>query len=212
MGLYFERDGLTFDAVDTAEKALDLLDRRHYDLIVLDINLPGMDGFQFLRETRSTRDTPVLVVSSRKTEEDLVHGLGLGADEFVVKPFSPRVLVARVQAHLRRATREQGTEMTRYRFAGHVLDLEVGTLNRGDEEVALTPREMQLLSYLLRASPRTVGVDELFRRVWGREYGERATVAVHIQRLRCKIEDDPANPRMIVNIYGLGYRFVREDP
>jgi len=208
MTLYLERDGLACDVADTAEKAISLFDRDRHDLIILDINLPGTNGFQFLREIRvSGANTPVLVVSSRKTEDDLVHGLGMGADEFVVKPFSPRVLVARVHAHLRRSARSRGTEMTTYRFSGYVLNAEAGTLHSGSERIPLTPREMQLLTYLVRVSPRTVGVDELYSQVWGKEYGDRATVAVHIQRLRRKIEEDAADPQLIVNVYGVGYRF-----
>jgi len=210
MGLYFERDGMRWDAAGTAEEALGLLERTGYDLIVLDINLPGMDGFEFLREIRLTKHMPVLVVSSRKAEEDLVHGLGLGADEFVVKPFSAKVLVARVRAHLRRSSGGDDSERSIFHFADCRCDLESGMLTMRGARVGLTPREMQLLAYLLRASPRTVGVDELYNRVWGKEYGERATVAVHIQRLRRKIEIDPTDPRHIINVYGVGYRFSPE--
>ncbi len=210
MGLYFERDGMKWDAAGTAEEALELLGQTCYDVIVLDINLPGMDGFDFLRKIRLTRQMPVLVVSSRKAEEDLVHGLGLGADEFVVKPFSPKVLVARVRAHLRRSAGGEDSGTSIFRFAGCRCDLVSGILTMRGERVVLTPREMQLLAYLLKASPRTVGVDELYNRVWGKEYGERATVAVHIQRLRRKIEMDPTDPRHIINVYGVGYRFSPE--
>jgi two-component system response regulator RegX3 len=152
----------------------------------------------------------VVVVSSRSSDEDLVHGLGVGADEFVTKPFSPKVLVARVAAHLRRARTAAAPRPAVYRFGVFACDVEAGTLSRAGARVAVAAREIDLLGYLLRASPRAVGVEELYRAVWGNQYGERGTVAVHVQRVRRKIEDDPSNPRFIRHIQGKGYQFDRD--
>lgn len=207
MGLYLEREGMRWEAVATAEDALERMAKREYDLIVLDINLPGMDGFEFLRQIRRTRTVPVVVVSSRTSDEDLVRGLGVGADEFVVKPFSPKVLVARVSAHLRRARHGDTSPPVVFGFGGFTYDVEACMLAKGGTRVPMAAREIDLLGCLLRASPKTVSVEELYRTVWGNKFGERGTVAVHVQRVRQKIEADPSEPRFILNVYGKGYLF-----
>ena len=205
-GLYLEREGLSCTLAPTAEEALGLLDAGRFDLVILDINLPGMDGFEFLRALRRDNRVPVMVVSAREGDEDIVLGLGLGADEFISKPVAPRVLAARVQALLRRS-RDGLSGRRLVRFGDFELDPETCLLTRSGERVGLSGKEVDILVFLAAAGGKPFTPKEIYERVWGQSYGDLSIVGVYVQRLRRKLEEDPANPRFLETVYGKGYRF-----
>jgi len=203
---YLERDGMVVDqAIDGAE-ALAALER-HPDLVVLDIMIPGVSGLDILREIRSTVETPVILLTARSDETDRVVGLELGADDYVVKPFSPRELAARVRSVLRRSRirPSQG----RLAFEGLIIDTAAREVFVAGAVVHVRPREFDLLAFLA-ASPRQVfSRAQILERVWDSHdgYQDLSTVTVHVRRLRNKIEGDPLHPRWIVTVWGIGYRF-----
>lgn len=180
--------------------------------VVLDIMLPGMSGFQVCRELRAQSDVPILVLSARKEDADKIRGLGLGADDWVGKPFSPAELVARVKAHIARYQRLTGAEERRERGPLAVgpleIDYEAHEVRKRGVDLALTAREFELLDLFARHPGRLFSRDELFDRVWGDQHADRSTVTVHMRRLREKIEDDPSNPRLVVTVWGLGYKLT----
>lgn len=208
---YLGREGLGTSIVGSAEAAILDCAERLPDLIVLDLGLPGADGLDFLRFFRGKSTAPVIIVSARESDEDKVLGLGLGADDFVSKPFSPKVLAARVKAQLRRASYgslKAGPLSGRLDFGPYVLDFEGKLLERGGERVPLSRREFELLAFLASNEGRTYGPEELYREVWGLEHGDLSTVAVHVQRVRRKIEEEGSPPRWLVTVPGAGYRFL----
>ncbi len=185
-----------------------------FDLILLDVMLPGMNGFEICERIRSVdRQQPIIMLTAKTSDEDIIQGLSLGADDYVAKPFSVAQLVLRVQAVLRRARIGFETEH-RIRLGE---DMEVDTLNfsghRGEEVIALTRREVEILQYLRANAERPVSRDELLNKVWGyaRNLGiETRTVDIHIAKLRRKIEPDPAQPRHLVTVRGAGYRLLAD--
>jgi DNA-binding response OmpR family regulator len=213
IALYLSKDGITTEITDTAESGIRRTAEERFDLVVLDINLPGMDGFEFLQTLRRSSTLPVIIVSARETDEDKILGLGIGADDFVTKPFSPRVLAARVRAQLRRVGyhmnegHEDPAKPETVGFGPYTLHLEECYLDRNGRGIALSRKEFELLSYLVLGAPATFRPEELYKKVWGSEFGDLSTVAVHIRRLRLKIEDDPTAPRWILTNHGFGYRF-----
>jgi DNA-binding response OmpR family regulator len=211
--VYLEREGLHVDRVGSAEDASIRAERSDYDLLILDINLPGMDGFEFLQDFRRENTCPVMIVSAREADEDIVMGLGIGADEFVTKPFTPRVLVARVRSHLRRrridAAKAANRSASVYRFAGFELDAEAYRLRRDGEIVAISTREFEVLRYLVEHAGHVFSSEELYAGVWQQEFGDSMAIPVYVQRIRKKIEKDYRNPDLIVTIHGRGYRFDR---
>jgi DNA-binding response OmpR family regulator len=214
VALYLSKEGMETRQAESGEAALALLgaggaDAFDPDIVILDINLPGMDGFEFLHEFRKSGGCPVLIVSARDADEDIITGLGYGADEFVTKPFSPRVLVARVRAMLRRV---QDTPAPRdgaiVHFGPFTIDLDACVLKRGEERGALSAKEFAVLSFLITNPGKPLGPETIYAGVWKNAYGDMTAVAVYIQRLRRKIEADSAAPRYIETVYGMGYRFV----
>ncbi len=205
-GMYLEREGMACVLSPSAEDALARLASERFDLVILDLNLPGMDGFEFLRRLRRDDRVPVMVVSAREADEDVVLGLGLGADDFIVKPVAPRVLAARVQALLRRL--REGTASRRLlRFGDYELDPEACVLTRGGRRVGLSAKELDILVFLAAAGGRPYTPKDIYERVWGQVYGDLSIVGVYLQRLRRKLEEDPAAPRFLETVYGKGYRF-----
>jgi two-component system response regulator RegX3 len=202
--MYLEQDGVEAIIAPTAERGLEYLADREIDLIVLDINLPGMDGFEFLQKLRLHNRTPVVVVSAREADEDIVLALGIGADEFVTKPFAPRVLVARVRALLRRA-REGSRSVVR--FGPYTLDPTGYTLTRDENRVVISTREFEVLRHLATNPGVAMSSDRIYSEVWQNEYGDTTAVAVYVRRIRQKIEEDIQHPRYIQTIHGSGYRF-----
>jgi DNA-binding response OmpR family regulator len=206
---YLTRSGFLADSVGDGQAAIAAFDATSPDLVLLDLMLPRIDGLAVFQSIRARADTPVIMLTARGEETDRVAGLQLGADDYVPKPFSPREVVARVQAVLRRRASADVPASQESLVFG---DLEVNGSSRevlvGGRTVALTPREFDLL-HLMAANPRTVFTRaQLLDQVWDLSFdGDPSTVTVHIRRLREKIEVDPSRPRRIVTVWGVGYRF-----
>ncbi|MBA3627576.1 MAG: response regulator transcription factor [Chloroflexi bacterium] len=203
---YLERDGMIVEQASDGAQALDAL-KRHPDLVVLDIMIPGTSGLEILREIRQGGETPVILLTARSDETDRVVGLELGADDYVVKPFSPRELAARVRSVLRRSRVRPSAE--KLAFDGLVIDTAARDVFVAGLRVQMRPREFDLLAFLA-ASPRQVfSRSQILERVWDApaEFQDLSTITVHVRRLRNKIEADPLNPRWITTVWGVGYRF-----
>ena len=181
-----------------------------YDLILLDIMLPGMDGFQIVRKLRDKIDIPIMMVTARRSDIDKIRGLGFGADDYIEKPFSPGVLVARVKSQLAQYERLKGTEERRKKICIGGITLEPATHRifvRGMEKV-LPNKEFQLLEFLMVHADVVFSRESLYTRIWGMDsLGNTSTVPVHINRLREAVEEDPSNPKHILTIWGVGYKF-----
>lgn len=188
-----------------------------YDLVILDVMLPGIDGLELLRILREEKTTPVLLVSAKKEEIDKIKGLSYGANDYITKPFSPGELVARVKAHIENYERLKSTisagmvkesQKSKISIRGLVMDIDARLVRVNDQPANLTQKEFDLLVYLVQNPNRVFGRDELFERVWGLEaFGDSSTVTVHVARVREKIESDPSNPQYIETVWGAGYRF-----
>jgi two-component system response regulator RegX3 len=216
VAVYLEREGMRPTIVGSAEEAAISLASYRPDLVILDLGLPGADGLELLRRVREESTIPVIIVSARESDEDKITGLGLGADDFVSKPFSPKVLMARIKAQLRRCTDYRakqgatglgGAGGGSFEFGPYTLDLEGRVLERGGRVVPLSRKEFELLAFLVTNEGKTFSAEELYASVWGLKHGDLSTVAVHVRRIRRKIEED-ASPRWLVTVAGAGYRFV----
>ncbi|WP_297021880.1 response regulator transcription factor [uncultured Dialister sp.] len=181
-----------------------------YDLILLDVMLPGMDGFQIVRKLRDKVDIPIMMVTAKRTDIDKIRGLGFGADDYIEKPFSPGVLVAKVKSQLAQYERLKGKPEDRKRITISGITLESDTHRiwvRGEEKV-LPNKEFQLLEFLMVHADVVYSRETLYTRIWGMDsLGNTATVPVHINRLREAVEEDPSNPKHILTIWGVGYKF-----
>ncbi len=204
--LFLRKDGIYSDLCSSAEAGLLMLEKEVYDLVILDINLPGMDGFEFLQFLRKDSDIGVIILSAREADEDIVLGLGLGADEFVSKPFAPKVLVARVRALLRRF-RNSSSVSERICFGPFVMDAEGYSVAKNGTRIVFSTKEFEVLRFLVQNPGKAFTPSEIYQNVWNQEYGDITSVAVYIQRLRKKIEEDPAVPEFIITIRGKGYMF-----
>lgn len=208
---YLELSGFQVTMITEGRKGLDEALSGDYRLIILDLMLPGVDGFEICRQVREEKDIPILMVSAKKEDIDKIRGLGLGADDYMTKPFSPSELVARVKAHLARYERlvknhEKANEIVEIR--GMKIDKTARRVYVNGEEKILTTKEFDLLSFLASHPDRVFTKDELFREIWDMEsFGDIATVTVHIKKIREKIEEDAAKPQYIETIWGKGYRF-----
>jgi DNA-binding response OmpR family regulator len=208
---YLRRAGMVATHAADGPAALAAAESDPPDLVVLDLMLPGIDGLEVCRRLRIRRpDLPVVMLTALGAEADRVAGLERGADDYVTKPFSPRELVLRVESVLRRAT-------PRERSGGVLtdgdlrVDLAARRVTKGEVELALTNRELDLLTFLLQHPGVVLTRDELMRQVWGWDVGDRSTVTVHVRRLREKVERDPSDPRLVVTVRGTGYRFDPEE-
>lgn len=204
---YLVRDGFKVSEASSGPGAIDQINAQQPNLIILDVMLPGADGLAVLRSLRRESEVPVILLTARNEESDRILGLELGADDYVVKPFSPRELVARVRAVLKRLEKTNAYE--RYEFDGIIVDGRTREVLVGNELVDLAPREFELLEFLC-ASPRQVfSRVQLLDQVWdsSSEWQDPATVTVHVRRLRQKLEPDPNSPRWIKTVWGVGYRF-----
>lgn len=203
---FLEAEGYGVTTAHDGLAALTALAAGTIDCVVLDVMMPGQSGFEVVRRIRERSDVPVLFLSARGEDSDKIRGLGLGADDYVVKSASPGEVVARVKALLRRARRGAAPEPEALDFGRLVIDTRAREVRVAGEPVVLTAREYDLLHYLA-AHPRQVFArEQLFERFWG-EFGDRHSLTVHIGRIREKIEEDPAKPRYIVTVWGVGYRF-----
>jgi two-component system response regulator ResD len=207
---YLEREGFEVEAITEGDVALERALLEPPDLMVLDLMLPGIDGLEICRRMRSAAPVPIVMLTARGTEDDRVAGLELGADDYVTKPFSPRELTARVKSVLRRATMDRSPAELSDDVL-HAQSLEVSPSSREARRdgtlLALTQLEFDLLTFLMRHPGRVFRRETLLEHVWGYTFGDKSTVTVHVRRLREKIEVDPAHPRLIQTVWGLGYRF-----
>ncbi len=210
MTKYLDREGFEVSGVGDGPDAVEAARRRLPDLVLLDIMLPGMDGLEVLRLIRLLGPVPVVMLTANGEEEDRVTGLELGADDYVVKPFSPREVTARVKAVLNRASPAAGPPMAGepvLQASGLLVDVGAREVRLNGEPVTLPPRELDLLVFMMR-HPRVVfRREDLMEAVWGWAYGDTATVTVHIRRLREKTETYPSQPTRILTVWGVGYRF-----
>jgi DNA-binding response OmpR family regulator len=208
---YLEINGYQVDMETSGDRGLEKALTIDYDLVILDLMLPMMDGFEICRRIRSEKDIPILMVSAKKEDIDKIRGLGLGADDYMIKPFSPSELVARVKAHLARYDRLMGRRETKndeVRIRGLMIDKTARRVFVNDREVMFTTKEFDLLTHLAMNPNRVYSKEQLFDLLWGMDaMGEIATVTVHIRKLREKVEQDPSNPQYIETIWGAGYRF-----
>jgi DNA-binding response OmpR family regulator len=207
---YLSQEGYTVLTAANGQEALRAARQEKPDLIILDIMMPEMDGYEFLRLHKRERDTPVIILTARVDESDSVLGLELGADDYVTKPFSPRVLVARIRAVLRRSG-QRAPRAEILRVADIELDRATHSVSVGDRPVDLTPSEFDLLATLMTAPGRVYSRPELLDHVQGTYYeGYERTIDVHVRNIRAKIEPNPRRPRYIETVYGVGYRFASE--
>ena len=208
---YLEADGFEITIETDGQKGLERALTEIYDLLLVDVMLPGKDGFQIVREVRKKKDIPILMISAKREDIDKIRGLGLGADDYISKPFSPSELVARIKAHSARYERLPAkADKSLASF------IEVGSLEIQPEghrvfirgkEISLTHKEFELLLFLARNRGIVFSKDALFERVWGLDaVGDTATVMVHVNRLREKLEKDPSKPEFIETVWGVGYR------
>ncbi|MGP4051971.1 response regulator transcription factor [Streptomyces sp. 2A115] len=202
---YLDRAGYDVDRAGDGPSALARAAAHWPDLVVLDLMLPGMDGLEVCRRIRGRGPVPVIMLTARGDEDDRILGLEVGADDYVTKPFSPRELVLRVESVLRRA-RPATTEHPLH-APGLTVDPGGRRATKNGAELALTVREFDLLAFFLRNPGHAYSREELMREVWGWDFGDLSTVTVHVRRLRGKVEDDPARPRLIQTVWGVGYRF-----
>ena len=208
---YLELSGFDVEIENNGTDGLDRALKEEYDLLILDLMLPGVDGFEICRKVRAEKNTPIIMVSAKKDDIDKIRGLGLGADDYMTKPFSPSELVARVKAHLARYERLIGSAVEENKVI-EIRGLKIDTTARrvwvNGVEKNFTTKEFDLLTFLASHPNHVYTKDELFSEIWDMEsIGDIATVTVHIKKIREKIEYDTSNPQYIETIWGVGYRF-----
>ncbi len=207
---YLELSGFDVEIENAGDLGLRRALKESFDLVVLDLMLPGIDGFEVCRRIREEKNVPILMVSAKKDDIDKIRGLGLGADDYIAKPFDPAELVARVKAHLnryRRLTGGRGEEDGAITVGDVKILPQSWRVFKGDQELKMPNREFALLKFLAENPNIVFSKEQLFEAIWGYDYlGDSATVTVHIGRIRDKIEDDPADPKIIETVWGRGYR------
>ena len=209
---YLELSEFTVEVETDGEKGLHRALTEEFDLFLLDLMLPGIDGFEICKRIREVKNTPILMVSAKKDDIDKIRGLGLGADDYMTKPFSPSELVARVKAHLARYESLTNAVKTKRNDIVEIRGLKIDRSSRrvflNGEEKNLTTKEFEVLLFLAEHPNRVYTKEELFREVWDMDaIGDSATVTVHIKKVREKIELDKSNPQFIETLWGVGYRF-----
>lgn len=211
ISLYLIKECFETTTVHDGEAALRVFPEFKPNLVLLDLMLPGIDGFDICRQVRDVKNTPIIMVSAKKDDIDKIRGLGLGADDYMTKPFSPSELVARVKAHLARYDRLTGSAVEANKVI-EIRGLKIDTTARrvwiNGEEKTFTTKEFDLLTFLASHPNHVYTKEELFREIWDMEsIGDIATVTVHIKKIREKVEMDTSNPQYIETIWGVGYRF-----
>jgi DNA-binding response OmpR family regulator len=209
VSLYLRRAEFEVVVARNGRDALDILDHNFPQLIVLDLMLPEVDGWEVLRWVRARSNVPIIVLTARRDESDRIAGLEMGADDYITKPFSPQELVSRVRAVMRRGRMDQQANMMLpLDFADLHIDIGKRIITRQQQQIELTQKEFDLLLLLTRHPKQVFTRNQLLERVWGiSDYIDPGTVTVHMRRLREKIETDPSNPKHILTIWGVGYKF-----
>ena len=206
---YLEKAGFTVESAYRGDTGLSIWEHKRPDLVLLDLNLPGMDGLDVAREIRRKGETPIIMLTARVEEMDQLIGLELGADDYITKPFSPRLVVAKVRAVLRRLG-AAATPQSILRAADIEIDLDIHIVSRAGVEIELTPTEFSLLAAMAAQPGRAFTRLQLLEATQGSAYeGYERTIDAHIKNLRAKIEHDPKNLRYIETVFGVGYRFAR---
>lgn len=204
---YLEAEGYTVLGAPDGTRALDLARSQPVDCLILDVMMPGLNGFEVCKQLRETQDLPILFLSARQTDVDKIRGLGLGGDDYIGKPFSPGEVVARVKALLRRYKRgEAAAPGPRLTFGHLAIEPRAREVYVKGAPVPMTPKEFELLLFLAEHPKQVFTREQLFDRIWG-DFGDLHTVTVHIARLREKIELNPTKPALIGTVWGVGYRF-----
>jgi DNA-binding response OmpR family regulator len=214
---YLEINGFSVDIVLTGDEGLKQALHQSYDLILLDLMLPHMDGFEICKRIRVEKDIPIIMVSAKKEDYDKVRGLGLGADDYLVKPFSPNEMIARVKAHLSRYERLSQKQSQPVNKEIFVRGLYIDQVSRrvfiNNQEVTFTTKEFDLLTFMALNPNQVFSKEQLFEKLWGMEStGDISTVTVHIRKIREKIEQDSSHPQYIETLWGAGYRFKGDRP
>ncbi|MDM5186754.1 response regulator transcription factor [Bacillus sp. DX4.1] len=212
---YIERELYHVDVAVNGEEALRLFEQNKYNLIILDLMMPKVDGIEVCRRLRNKTNIPILMLTAKDQEVDKILGLSIGADDYITKPFSINEVVARVKALMRRflvlGSNANTQEKTILTFKGLTIDLKKYTVNVDGKEISLTGKELELLKFFASQPEQVFTKTQLFRNVWDSNYIEDDnTVMVHIRKLRKKIEIDPSNPKFIQTVWGIGYKFVGE--
>jgi len=208
---YLEINNLKVDIKNNGREGLKQALTKDYDLILLDLMLPDIDGFEVCKKIRKKTNIPILIISARGEDIDKIRGLGLGADDYISKPFSPNEMVARVKAHLSRFDRLTGkSENTKHKI--QIKNLTINQISHrvflDNQEIILTTKEFEILNFLASHPNIVFSKEQLYNHIWGNDsYGDIATIAVHIKKIRDKIEKDPQKPRFIDTLWGSGYRF-----
>jgi two-component system response regulator RegX3 len=206
IALYCENEGWQTLICGSAEEAQGALKAADFSLITLDINLPGIDGFEFLKKTKSSINCPVLIISARESDDEIISGLELGANEYVTKPFAPKVLMARIHALLRpHLTRESSKSTEQYSFGEYILEPDSYSLKRNNERINLSTREFDILILLSRALGSPVNAYDILEQVWGNQTTEPTAVGVYIQRIRKKLQTPDNDKQLIETVHGRGY-------
>ena len=202
-----EQDGMQVDCAYDGEEALSLFGQKSYDIVLLDVMLPKLDGFAVCREIRETSDTPVVMLTAKGDDMDKILGLEYGADDYITKPFNILEVKARIKAIMRRTSRE-GAAHGRIEVGDLTIDEEKRLVTIGEKELNLTGKEFDVLTFLARSPGKVYGRDDLLKQVWGADYpGDARTVDVHVRRLREKLEENPGDPRYVRTKWGSGYYF-----
>ncbi|MEK4484216.1 response regulator transcription factor [Psychrobacillus sp. FSL H8-0484] len=207
---YLEINNFTVDMQHTGDAGLQHALQGNYDLIILDIMLPGISGFEICKQIRAVKNIPILFVSAKKEDIDKIRGLGLGADDYITKPFSPSELVARVKAHLARYERLAGNQNKSNTIYIHGISIDKSSrrVHINGEEVPFTTKEFDLFVFLVMHPNQVLSKEQLYENIWGFESAaDVSTVTVHIGKLRGKIEREPAHPKLLETVWGAGYRF-----
>ncbi len=207
LGYVLRKEGFEVAIAETGPDALTEFERNGADIVLLDLMLPGLPGTEVCRQIRQTSTVPIIMVSAKDTEVDKVVGLELGADDYVTKPYSPRELVARIRAVLRRGVVDEVDESAALEVGAVRMDVDRHLVTVDGEIVRLPLKEFELLEYFLRNPGRVLTRGQLIDRVWGADYvGDTKTLDVHVKRLRAKLEDNPAEPKLLTTVRGLGYK------
>lgn len=212
---YLERELYTVDIAINGEEALHLFNQNKYNLIILDLMMPKIDGIEVCRRLRNKTNIPILMLTAKDHEVDKILGLSIGADDYITKPFSINEVVARVKALMRRflvlGSNANTMEQALLKFKGLTIDIKKYTVNVDGKELSLTGKELELLKFFALNPEQVFTKTQLFRNVWDSNYIEDDnTVMVHIRKLRKKIEVDPSNPKFIQTVWGIGYKFIGE--